>query len=74
MRYLDDKTWTNETFLGYCEEHSKTPRALFHKNMIAEMCFLHGDEELAEAWAKSVIRFRSVDFSDWIADIKAKNK
>jgi hypothetical protein len=72
MKYIDNNRWTYESFLNYCEKHSKTPRALFHKNMIAEMCRIYGDKKLEKGWANSNIKWRSVDFSDWIVEIRAR--
>ena len=70
INYLDKNKWTLDSFLNYVESHSKTERALFHKNMIAEMCHLYGDDEAAEEWANGNIQFRSVDFTDWVNEIR----
>ena len=71
MKYIPND-WTEDSLLNYCETHSKTPRALFHKNMIAEMCRIYGDKELETGWANSDIEFTSFDFTDWVEEIRAR--
>lgn len=70
-----------ERFLGYCEEHSKTPRALFHINDVSRLCHLAGyapvdfDDFLTPSWMSiTYLKSSSEDISmkDILEDIKQR--
>jgi hypothetical protein len=46
------RDWSDDKLLGYIEEHSKTPRALFHKDDIFRLILLaNGDCEHIKQYA-----------------------
>ncbi|MFW5847485.1 MAG: hypothetical protein ACOCVF_01010 [bacterium] len=72
MKYLNDDIWTLDLFLSYCEEHSKTEKSLFHKNHIAEICWLLGEKDLAQEWATGDRNFVSISLIDDVRKIRKK--
>ena len=75
FKYVKKEHWNDiDQFLRYVESHSETPRALFHKSQVAEMCFLHGDEQDADDVMSGVREWYSIDFSDWVEEIKTSRR
>jgi hypothetical protein len=50
--------WYDEDFIDYCRWHSRTDRALFHRDHVKRMAKLAGDEVLAA---------RAGTFPEWVA-------
>lgn len=48
--YLNNTTLTEEDkeLIGYCDIHSKTPRALFHVNNVNKLCKLIGPPHMIQ--------------------------
>jgi hypothetical protein len=59
-----------DMFLRYVESHSKTQRALFHKNMVAEICELNGEHETAKEIMSGIKEWYSVDLSNYVKEIR----
>lgn len=57
--YEPDPMDDDDFFIGYCELHSETPRALFHKDHIARILRLAGYEEAAQATEAQMIEFEA---------------
>jgi len=74
LKYVKDHWESVESFLGYVDLHSDTPRALFNKVQCAEMYHLMGDDKSAEEMMTSGIEWQGVDFRDWVKEIKEKMK
>ena len=62
-----------DRFLRYVYEHSKTPRALFNKEMVAQLCELNGDHEDAEEIANGIKNWYSLDLREYVDEIRLKN-
>ena len=71
LKFVSNTWKTVENFLGYVEIHSKTPRALFSKLQVAEMCHLHEEKNNGD---DIEIEWQSVDFTDWVKDIRKNIK
>ena len=69
LKFVKDSWFSVERFLSYVEIHSKTPRALFSKLQVAEMCHLHEEENDGDDVS---IEWQSIDFTDWVNDIRKK--
>lgn len=54
------KSWSDEEFIGYCSLHSRTERALFHRDHVRRMAALAGDEALLE-------RLSAGDAPEWFS-------
>jgi hypothetical protein len=60
-------------FIGYCEIHSTTERALFNSSQIARLLRLAGRYENAEEWEKlGGNQWRSVDLTDLCAEARQR--
>ena len=57
-------------FLNYVNEHSKTQRALFNKEMVAEIFHLTGDDETAKDIAEGIKSWYSIDLRDEVREIQ----
>lgn len=66
LKFVNDRWNSVDSFLRYVIEHSKTPRALFHRSQVAEMCHLHGEDGDGD---DIEVEWQSVDFTDWVNDI-----
>lgn len=60
FRYWRGRDWTVTGLLDYCEAHSETERALFHKTTYAEVVLLAGEPE-AFPTAQEIM----AHFKDW---------
>lgn len=78
-KIADLKFGSVEHFVGYCEEHSTTPRALFNKEQVALMVNLAGSPK---NWPRpqeiehSIVKWHSLheDMGDLVAKYKLINK
>jgi len=73
MKYFKEN-WSKEKFLDYIDAHSETPRALFNKEMVAEICELNGESELGKDIFNGIQKWYSIDLRDYVKEIRKKRE
>jgi hypothetical protein len=61
-----------DTFLRYVDAHSETDRALFSKEMVAEVCDMLGNGEIAEQVVRGIKSWYSIDMRNDVKEIRNK--
>ena len=71
MKYYNGDM-SKEQFLNYVEAHSQTDRALFSKEMVAELLYLCGDPNAAKSVYSGIKSWYSADLRDYVDEIRKK--